>query len=274
MTTISNAVLPLATADDTRRFGGKAVSLGASLRAGLPVPGGVAVAWELLDALAAGEAQEQDFADLLRWADGRHLLAVRSSAVDEDSAGASFAGTHRTVLGVQGGDLVAALLAVHASATENGAVAYRNRLGLGTAARMAAVVQDLVPADVGGVMFTRDPATGADVRVIEASWGLGESVVSGLVTPDRYVLDGAGALLEFRPGEKDLAMTVSGDCVVEQEVAGTGVDAACLGRHELATLHQLAQQCDAVFAETAHDIEFAFCDRAVRLLQRRPITRA
>ena len=273
MTTVPNAVVPLASTDDTRRFGGKAVSLGASLRAGLPVPGGMAVAWELLDALAAGGAREQDFADLLRWADGRHLLAVRSSAVDEDSAGASFAGTHRTVLGVQGGDLVAALLAVHASAAEDGAVAYRNRLGLGTAARMAAVVQELVPADVAGVMFTRDPATGADVRVIEASWGLGETVVSGMVTPDRFVLDPDGRLLEFRPGEKDVAMTVTGGRVVEQDVDGSAVSLACLGREELAALHLLALHCDAVFGETAHDVEFAFCGGALRLLQRRPITR-
>jgi pyruvate,water dikinase len=264
-------VLPLSEVVDPQHFGGKAVSLGTALRGGLPVPGGYAVSWRALDAAAAVAAAPPELA---AFASDVPLLAVRSSAVDEDSAGASFAGTHRTVLGVRGPDeLLAALRSVHASATEPAAMAYRRRLGLGTLARMAAVVQELVPADVAGVLFTRDPGTGASVRVIEASWGLGESVVSGLVTPDRFVLDDAGALLEFRPGEKDLAMTVSADGVVEQGVAGAAVESACLGRRELTALHHLAQQCDAVFGDTAHDIEFAFADGAVRLLQRRPITR-
>ena len=61
---------------------------------------------------------------------------------------------------------------------------------------MGVVVQELVPADVAGVLFTRNPVTGAAERVIEASWGLGEAVVAGLVVPDRYRLDARGRVLE------------------------------------------------------------------------------
>jgi hypothetical protein len=67
-----------------------------------------------------------------------------------------------------------------------GAQAYRQRLGIAGGPRMGIVVQRLVPAHCAGVIFTRNPITGADERVIEAAWGLGEAVVAGLVTPDRY----------------------------------------------------------------------------------------
>ena len=138
----------------------------------------------------------------------------------------------------------------------------------------AVVLQRMVAADVAGVMFTRNPVSGVAERVIEASWGLGEMVVSGRVTPDQYRLAPQdGRLLERFPGEKDLALHLRPDgTVAESEISGELVEACCLDGAKLDGLHQLAARCDEVFGTTEHDIEFAFAGDRLHLLQRRPIT--
>jgi pyruvate,water dikinase len=169
--------------------------------------------------------------------------------------------------------LVQAVRQVHASGRDPGAQAYRARLGLERTSRMAVVVQELVDANVAGVLFTRNPVTGAAERVIEASWGLGEAVVSGLVTPDQYRLAATGRLLERSLGEKDLQIRRSASGGTEQApVAPELIYAPCLGDAEVAALHALATACDRVFGSPDHDIEFAFRGGGVFLLQRRPIT--
>jgi pyruvate,water dikinase len=144
---------------------------------------------------------------------------------------------------------------------------------------MAVVIQALVDADMAGVLFTRNPVTGADERVIEASWGLGEAVVAGLVTPDSYRLERGGRELERILGDKDVAIrprSNAGDSDPTEEVPvdPDKVDAFCLGDADLMALDTLATRCDDVFGSTDHDIEFAFRDGQLFLLQRRPITRA
>jgi pyruvate, water dikinase len=202
--------------------------------------------------------------------------AVRSSAVGEDSAASSFAGVHLSLLGVRGAlAIAAAVREVNASAREPAALSYRDQRGLDTPIRMAVIVQELVDADAAGVMFTRNPVTGARERVIEASWGLGESVVAGLVTPDRYVLDTDGQLTERSLGDKDLAIRrAEAGGTFEESVTPDFAALPCLGDTELAALHALALHCDVAFRSTDHDIEFAFRDGQLFLLQRRPITRA
>lgn len=269
---------PLVDALDPSGYGPKAVQLGAAIRAGLPVPDGFAIDCAVVGAVGAGDAAatRELAAEVNARCDEWPYWAVRSSAVGEDSADASFAGIHKSILGVSGvADIVDAVREVHASAGDSGAVAYRNRMGLDTALHMAVVVQRLVDSDVGGVMFTRNPITGADERVIEASWGLGEVVVAGLVTPDRYVLDALGTLLEHRVGEKDIAVRrVPSGGTTEQQVASEQVYASCLVDVDLAGLHALALHCDSAFGSTDHDIEFAIKAGAISLLQRRPITSA
>lgn len=261
-------VVPLVAAEDPEAFGGKAVQLGAALRAGLPVPDGFAVSWHAVETIASSDGADLE---LVAWPDP---CAVRSSAIGEDSGEASFAGTHLSLLGVSGDEAVVdAIRAVHASGRDAGAQAYRQKLGLEASARMAVVVQALIDADTAGVMFTRNPLTGAEERVIEASWGLGEAVVAGLVTPDRYVLDITGGLVEESMGEKDLAIRRTPQGTIEENVAPELIEAPCLGPSELWALHQLSIACDEVYGTTEHDIEFAFRDDTVYLLQRRPITR-
>lgn len=119
-------------------------------------------------------------------------VAVRSSAIDEDSAGASFAGQHATFLNVRGGDaVIAAVAACCASALDASALDYRARQGLASEhPAVAVLVQLLVESEASAVVFSANPITSDRGQVVvNVSWGLGESVVGGTVTPDFFVID-------------------------------------------------------------------------------------
>lgn len=269
-------IVPLGAAADPQCFGGKAARLAEARSAGLNVPAGVALSPDSVQSIARGDRAA--IAELMRClAEARlsPLVAVRSSAIGEDAETASFAGAHATVLGVSGVDqLMPAIATVHASAGTVGAAAYRRGLGIGAAPPMAVIVQDLVSADVAGVMFTRNPLTGTAERVIEASWGLGEAVVAGLVTPDHIRMRPGGEVVEHTLGDKDVAVVPRPEGGT-QETTLSSVQAArhCLGTSELAALDRLAVECDRVFKGPDHDLEFAFAHATLYLLQRRPITR-
>jgi pyruvate,water dikinase len=269
----SHTAVSLSDAREESQFGGKAVQLGAALRSGLPVPPGLAITAELAAAVAAHEpAAIVVIRELFSSIDPP--LAVRSSCVGEDSAGASFAGQHHTTLGVSTLEqLTDAINAVWRSARSEAALAYRRKLGLGETSRMAVVIQQLVEPDVAGVMFTRNPVTGADERLIEAAWGLGEVVVQGLVTPDTYRLSRTGEVLDRTGGHKDRALRYQPDGgtafePIPPDLAG----ALCLNDAELSLLHDLARRCEQSF-QGPSDIEWALADETAYLLQRRPITK-
>jgi pyruvate,water dikinase len=267
------SVVALKEAMNPGTYGGKAVQLGTAMRAGLPVPDGFALSCDTVEAVVSGHSDVLVPLEGACTQDRPH--AVRSSAVGEDSQAASFAGTHLTVLGACGVQAVAeAVRGVHASGLDAGAGAYRTRLGLDEMILMAVVVQELIDADAAGVLFTRNPVTGAAELIIEASWGLGEAVVSGLVTPDHYILGHTGELRGLVLGEKDLAIRWTGQGTSEVAVPEHLIGEPCLGATELAALHDLVSACDTVYGSTEHDIEFAFSAGMVFLLQRRPITRA
>lgn len=266
-------MIPLSEEIHSARFGGKAAQLSTALRAGLPVPNGLALDVEMVERVVARNASwiEHCYARCSEF--GR--FAVRSSAIGEDSAGASFAGQHVTRLGVCGVEgFVEAVRAVWESARSESALAYRRRLGLEQAPRIAAVVQQMIDAECAGVMFTADPRTGADLRVVEAAWGLGEVIVSGVVDPDRYVLERGGRVVERVIGDKDVALrfTSSGG-TEEYSVSAEMRQAPTLSDVRLRALDELATRCDAVFGDEPHDIEFAWKDEQLFLLQRRPVTR-
>lgn len=258
-------VVPLPEAGDEQLFGGKAASLARALGAGLPVPDGFALSWQLVDRIASGEEIALD--DILRASGGR--VAVRSSAVGEDSAGASFAGQHATVLHVTSLDaLRAAIRRIHASARDESALAYRANMGLDGAPRMAVVVQRMIDADAAGVLFTRNPVTGANERLIESAWGLGEAVVSGLVTPDRFRLAADGTIVERSASHKELAIRAEGEVALGEEEAKR----LSLDDEQLRALHRLAELCEHHFGGP-QDLEWAIRDGALYLLQSRPITK-
>src|SRR3954470_13418063 len=201
-----SGVVPLADAHEVSLYGSKAVGLGQAARAGLPFPPGVAVSGAVVEAVAGGDAAAIEvLGELVRPLGGP--LAVRSSAVDEDGAEASFAGQHLTLLNVPSADSVdAALREVWWSANSDSAISYRQRVGLFTRPSVGVVVQVLLDPECAGVMFTRNPINGADERVIEASWGLGEAVVAGMVIPDNFRIDPSGQVLARTPGLKRIAI--------------------------------------------------------------------
>jgi len=180
----------------------------------------------LADAVAAAQARLEQ-----RTGRGAGLrVAVRSSAVGEDGHAASFAGQYETYLGVSGLDAVLRHIAkCWASGYSAHALEYRRRFGGASPLRannLAVGVLELVDARSAGVAFTLDPVTGdRDRLVVEANWGLGESVVSGQVTPDYWTVDrDSGRILERRVGAK-LVWSVLADAAS----AGAGADGAADG---------------------------------------------
>jgi pyruvate,water dikinase len=263
----------LVEAHDELSFGGKASRLALSLRAGLPVPPGFALGVPQVEAVARSNQEalshlRTDFVQL------GGPCAVRSSAIGEDSGSASFAGQHLTLLNVRSpDDVVPAVVRVYESGHTEGALSYRKRMGIEKRARVAVVVQRMIEPDSAGVMFTRHPTTGAAERVVEASWGLGESVVAGVVVPDNWTLDREGRVLQSRIGEKDVALrSAPTGGTLEEPVPNELVDAPCLDSRQLALLSELAARCEAHFGP-ALDIEWAFSGGRLYLLQCRAMTR-
>ncbi|HLY34061.1 MAG TPA: PEP/pyruvate-binding domain-containing protein, partial [Jatrophihabitantaceae bacterium] len=269
-----SGIVPLAGASEESLYGAKAVGLGDALRAGLPVPPGVALPGQEVGDIATGQATATA---ALREA-VRSLptpLAVRSSCVDEDGAGASFAGQHLTVLNVPTvDDVEGAVRAIWWSANSDSAITYRKRLGVFARPSVGVVVQSLLQPDTAGVMFTRNPITGADERMIEASWGLGEAVVSGRVIPDTYLIARDGAVLDRRPGLKKIAIrSAPSGGTVDEQVASDLVEALCLSDEMLQSLSALADECERVYGD-GRDIEWAFAGGQLYLLQCRAVTRS
>jgi len=267
-------VVPLVDAHEDSRFGAKATGLGAAARAGLPIPPGLALAGTFVDAVAAGH----DLATELLTNAAQSLeapLAVRSSAADEDGADASFAGQHLTLLNVPSvDDLTSAVREIWWSANSDSAITYRKRVGLFARPSIGVVVQSLLNPVSAGVMFTQNPINGADERMIEASWGLGEVVVAGRVIPDTFRIDRAGAILERTPGFKKIAIRAApAGGTFEENVAPELVEQLCLDDDQLAQLSALAARCDEVYGP-ARDIEWAFANGELYLLQCRAVTRA
>ena len=196
------AFLQNLTSEQAAQAGGKGRALAELCQAGIPVPNGFVLLTDSFDGDALHpQAWEEARAALatLRAEQANAAFAVRSSALGEDSASASFAGEFESVLDVRDDEQVrAAIEAVRRSRHAGRVGAYSAAQGLGDAHEMAVVVQLLVPAEASGVLFTANPLSGArDQMLINATWGLGEALVSGQVTPDTLVVDAvSGALLE------------------------------------------------------------------------------
>jgi pyruvate,water dikinase len=269
-------LIPLDAITDAARVGGKAAGLARLIAAGLPVPPGFVVTTDAYRRLhAAGIRSDPVFVQSVL--DAYHQLggpvAVRSSATGEDGADASFAGQQETLLGITGDEsLLDAIERCWKSLHSRRAVAYRDERGLRDGGlAMAVVVQQLVPAEVAGVLFTRDPAdpTGR-LMAVEASWGLGEVVVSGLVTPDRFRLAcDTGIVVERHPGRKTVRVTAAGRRPVPPELHGP----LCLSDSQLSQLTELGRRVESLCGGP-QDVEWAFADGAFYLLQARPITAA
>jgi pyruvate, water dikinase len=273
----SDVLIPLGSRIDAHVYGGKAARLSEALCAGLPVPPGFALHPDFVVRSAQSNLLPNERAALEHaltpFKDG--AVAVRSSAIGEDGASASFAGQHASCLNVRGLDeVLSAIASVWASGQTESARRYRARMSIAGEPRVAIIVQALVPAEVAGVLFTIDPVSGSGERWMgEASWGLGEAVVGGLVTPDRYVIARTGELLERELGRKDVAMVADENGGTRESAIDdpARIQGACLDKEALVRLAELGAACEGLFG--AHqDIEWALSSGTLSLLQCRPVT--
>ena len=205
-------------------------------------------------------------------------VAVRSSATSEDSKEASFAGLQDTFLWVSGeDDVMRWLRTCWSSLYSTESIHYRQRLHLPEAhVAMSVVVQRMADARCSGVMFTRSPTTGdRSVITIEASWGLGSCIVSGEVTPDKYVVNKVtGEVMKRDVAAKTVQHvpdTAAGG-IREEAVPADKQKLACLGDEVLAELAAIAKRVEQHYG-CPQDIEWAITGNGeIFLLQSRPET--
>lgn len=202
-------------------------------------------------------------------------VAVRSSAVGEDGAEASFAGQHDTYLNIRGADAVVhAVVRCAQSAASAEALAYRKQQGLPLDdLRSAVLVQELVPSEVSAVVFSANPVTRSrEEVVINSNWGLGESIVGGGMTPDTFLVSKHG----FEVSQREIALKVRMTVLTDTGTTDVEVPAALQMKPSLddAQIREMAQL--AVVLERAIgqpvDIECAIARNVLHLLQCRPIT--
>jgi pyruvate, water dikinase len=294
----------------TEVSGGKGASLGKMRNAGVPVPPGFVVSAaalrdsltkhgvvgeveglaasfetadngqvaEQIQRIVAGASPWEELAEEITEAYAGlgqdAFVAVRSSACAEDGEAASFAGQQETFLNVVGAEsVVDKVTRCWASFFSERALFYRKSKGSLTDLGMAVVVQKQIASDKSGVMFTTDPIRRrADQMVIEAAFGLGEALVSGLITPDNYIARRDGRLKRARVGRQDrmIVRNVDGGTTtvdLDEETAASQV----LDEQEIARLVTVGLQLESE-AGSPQDIEWAFEAGELFVLQSRPIT--
>ena len=226
---------------------------------GLPLPPAVAVA---IEQHLAGFAQGTAF-------------SVRSSSTMEDLAGAAFAGQHETFLNVLGvADVLERVRGCYASLWADRAIAYRHQQGFDHAqAAMAVVIQEMVPSEAAGVGFSINPVNGQlGEMLINANFGLGESVVSGDGEIDQWTIDKATrAVVAAHIGSKSRQIVSAASGTREIQVSDADALKPSLSSEQVAAVADLLVRVEASYA-FPQDIEWAFADGHLWLLQSRPIT--
>lgn len=203
------------------------------------------------------------------------LVAIRSSATAEDLPEASFAGQQDTFLNIHGSEAVIEYVRkCWASLFEARAIFYREENNFEhSKVYIAVVVQEMVESEKAGVMFTVNPSTGEDIALIEGSWGLGEAVVSGSVTPDTYYVDKkTNVVVNLSIADKKVMFEKlpSGETKqvdVPEELRNERV----LSQDELVELTEMGKRIQKHYG-TPQDTEWAFYDNTLYMLQSRPIT--
>ncbi len=204
-------------------------------------------------------------------------VAVRSSATAEDLPGLSFAGQQETFLNVRGGEaVVEAVRRCWASLWTPQAISYRHQNGIDQeSVAMAVTVQIMVRSEVSGILFTANPATGErSEMIVNASFGLGEAVVSGQVTPDTYIVDRASrAAKETMIGPKEQQIVSDGEQGTRLEDVSEGDrQRSSLSDERLEELVSTALEVERLYDDLPQDIEWAVSEGKLWLLQSRPIT--
>lgn len=212
--------------------------------------------------------------EILRKSKESTFVAVRSSATTEDLADASFAGQQESFLNVKGQkQLLEAVKKCIASLFTARAVYYRHKKGFPlTGAKLAVVVQKMVNSDKSGVMFSHSPVSDKDEIMIEAVFGLGEGIVSGMINPDNYIVSPEFKLLNTKLANKKIAIVRNASG--ENQVVKLNEDISArqvLSSYEIKILAQLAKKLEEHYKKP-QDIEFAISGQDIYIVQSRPIT--
>lgn len=229
---------------------------------------GLAVSREVKD--AGGKAL-----DFIRAGRGESFVAVRSSMVGDDVSN-SFAGQTFSMVNVIGsGNLFSSVKLCWASIFSPEAIYYRKKRGISGLPLMAVVIQRMIDPEKSGVCFTADPSRNDTGRmVIEGSWGLCESVVSGIVNPDKYILSKeTGEILEKTRSKKFWQHTrdaLTGKTIKER-VTSSRVDVPLLSDGEVKKLWELSKRAEEAVGRP-QDIEWSIARGKAYILQSRPIT--
>jgi pyruvate,water dikinase len=291
--------------EDVPVAGGKGANLGEMVSAGIPVPAGGVLTARAYGAflrengidvgkMLRESGTEQDAAERIQRAvmSGRlpadierelrqfygslgegARVAVRSSATAEDLADASFAGQQETYLNVTSAEeLLDKIKACYASLWSMRAIHYRGASGYAdTEVSLAVVIQEMVESEAAGVLFTKDPAGGGDEILINASYGLGEAVVSGLVSPDEYLCTREGEVKKAVIGSKELQIVYGGRGTVRIAVDEERRRSRVLCDAAVRSLVDAALAIEAHYGRPM-DVEWAMRGGRVYILQARYIT--
>lgn len=317
----SYAVFPGSKNEDLREVGGKARSLIEMTAQGMPVPPGLVLKvsffaawfeqlrktpeWKRFENGSGDEMQEicanlknqvsalqldQNQLNLLGTAlaqiPNAKLYAVRSSSPEEDLEGRSFAGAYETVLGVKREGLEAAIKTCFASCLDYAIFAYKQKHSMNAYdPKIAVVIQKQLNSDVAGVGFSVDPLTNDfDEAVITANFGLGESVVAGIATPDTFIVNKETRNIKSKViGKKEMAVRLKDDGGTLEQISpsstqlgsqaghDSGASIAALNNRQVRRVSDLIKRVEETI-EKPVDIEWAYENEQLYLLQARPIT--
>jgi pyruvate,water dikinase len=215
------------------------------------------------------------YAELAKREGQEPVVAVRSSATAEDVPEASFAGQHETFLNMKSADaVVEAVQKCWASLYGARAIFYREKQGFShESVNIAAVVQKMVNSDKSGVMFTSNPTTGEPEAIIEASWGLGEAIVSGTVSPDTYVIDRRTRKINVTIATKNVMIIKDPNTgeTVKKDVPDDLRNKRVLNDEEIYAVLDLGEIVEDHY-NMPQDVEWGIEKGEVYMLQSRPIT--
>jgi len=274
----------LKDAMDIESVGGKASNLALMINQGIKVPSGFVITTKAFESyiehlnlkrnkrsIEEGSISSELREEILKFYAPflKSYVAVRSSAVAEDRESASFAGQQDTFLYIKGEEeLLKAVKRCWASLYNKKALLYRKKKGIDEE-RMGVIVQRMIDAEKSGILFTKHPVSGdSSVILIESNWGCGESVVSGLVNPDRFIMRKQdGELLQKVLGEKEVFSSKGKVIKTPKEKR----EAFTLNKEELELLRYESLKIEKLF-KMPQDIEWAFEQGSLYILQSRAIT--
>lgn len=259
---------------DVADVGGKGASLIKMFQAGIPVPSGFVITTKAYEEFHERGLSGDFQTTLLEVFDslGAQRVAVRSSAVSEDSDTASWAGQFESFMNVTRDSLVDSVNKCWASVQD--AFSYAETQDISNASlAIAVVVQKMVDSDMAGVAFSVNPINHDSSQImIEATFGLGELLVQGMVNPDNYVLSkNDGSIVSKHISTKTTMLTYKDEATQQVPVDENLQDTPCLNENQLSELGEMVGRIEQFYG-TPQDIEFAYNDNVLNIVQSRPIT--